>query len=90
MSQENVEIARRLYSDQPMDLVLVFSDPALLDAVRAQVGPLVHPDVETLGESSQVGMAWESQAADTQGPSRPTAVGIEGFLTSKGAPRLIR
>jgi hypothetical protein len=80
MSEENVEVARRLYPDQPMDLVSVFSDPALLDAVRAQVEPLVHPDVETLGESSQVGMAWDSQAAGAPGPSRPTAVGIEGFL----------
>jgi hypothetical protein len=48
MSEENVEVARRLYTDQPFDLVTVFSDPALLDAVRSQVEPVVHADFETV------------------------------------------
>jgi hypothetical protein len=82
MSEENMEIARRLYPDQPIDLVSVFSDSALLGVMRSQVEPLVHPDVESVGDSSQVGMAWESREAGGKGrPSRPIAVGIEGFLT---------
>jgi hypothetical protein len=81
MSKENVALARRLYPDQPIDLVSVFSDPALLDVMRSEIEPLVHPDLETLGDSSQVGMPWESREAAMPGrSSRPTAVGIEGFL----------
>jgi hypothetical protein len=81
MSEENVELARRLYPDQPIDLVSVFSDPALLDAMRSQVEPLVHSDVETLGESTQLSL--EGQGPGSRGQSsRPSAVGIEGFLTA--------
>jgi hypothetical protein len=81
MSEENVAIVRRLYSDQPVDLASVFSEPALLDAMRSQVEPLVHPDFESLGGSAQ--LALEGQDPGSKGQSsRPASVGVEGLLTA--------
>ncbi len=80
MSEENVEIARSFYSDQPMDLVSLFSDPAQLDAMRSQLERLAHPDFETLGDPSQVGLPFEGEGRGSGERSlRPAAVGIDGF-----------
>jgi hypothetical protein len=82
MSEEGMELARRLYSNEPIDLVSVFSDPALLEGMRSQFEPFLQPDFVTVGDPSQVGLEWEGrEAAGPGGPSRPTATGIEGFLT---------
>ena len=77
-----MELARRIYSDEPIDLVSVFSDPALLEGMRAQFEPFFQPDFVTVGDESEVGLEWEDQeAAVPGGSSRPTATGIEGLLT---------
>ncbi len=76
-----MEIARRLYPVQPVDLVAVFSDPKLLDAARAQFEPLVHPDFETVNETSQLPLGGQDPEM-RRDSSRPTSFGVEGFLAA--------
>ena len=77
MSEENVEIVRALYFwDQPIDTVPMFTDPALFEATRAQLEPLAHPDLETVGPSTGFSAAGEMRVES----SRPTAVGFDGFV----------
>ena len=79
MSEENVEVTRRIYPEGPVDLVAVFSDPALLAAMRAGAEPYTHSDLEMVGGASQVPLG--DQAGLKQGDStRPTSIGIDGFI----------
>ena len=73
MSQENVEIARRLYPGT-FDIVPVVAEPA---AWVAHMEPFVHPDLETVGE----GLAMSSIGIETaQESSRRTVYGIQGVI----------
>jgi ketosteroid isomerase-like protein len=74
MSQENVEIARRLFPG-PLDLVFALADQEALDAA---LQPLVHADFETVTVPGQVPLS----GAGAEDPSRPVFYGVEGFVSS--------
>ena len=76
MSQENVEVARRLYPGE-VDVVAALADREALDAT---LGPLVQPDFETVTVPGQVPVS----GADAQDASRPVAHGLDGFVSGFG------
>ncbi len=47
MSEENVEVVRRLFPGT-VDLVATLADPGAFEATRVVFEPLVHPDFETV------------------------------------------
>jgi hypothetical protein len=77
MSQENVEVIRRL---QPgtVDLVALFADPEGVEAWRAASEPFVHPDFETVTVPGQVPMS----GVGAEDPSRPIFYGADGFVNA--------
>jgi ketosteroid isomerase-like protein len=77
MSQENVEIVRRLYPGT-VDLVAGLADPAGFEPWRVVFEPLVHPDFETVTVPRQVPLS----GADAMDPSRPIFVGLDGFVSA--------
>jgi ketosteroid isomerase-like protein len=68
MSQENVEIARRLYPG-PLDLAQTVRDPKATEAFRNQFEHLAHPDFETRVDPASLPVGFH-----------PNAHGPEGFL----------
>ena len=85
MSEENVRMARELYSLGPIDHVAVFSDPTLLSAFRTEFEPRVHPDFEVVFET--VGDLPAAPLQDTQPDSqgeKRSASGIDGFIAAWG------
>jgi hypothetical protein len=76
MSQENVEVVRRLYPGD-VDLVAALADR---QALEAALGPLVHPDFETV----QVRGAVPVSGAGAQDASRPVVSGLDGFVSGFG------
>jgi ketosteroid isomerase-like protein len=76
MSQENVEAARRLYPGE-VDVVAVLADRKALDVT---LGPLVHPDFETVTVPGQVPVS----GASGQNTSRPIVHGLDGFVSGFG------
>jgi hypothetical protein len=76
MSQENVEIVRRLYPGT-FDLVATLGNR---EALEATLGPLVHPDFETVTVRGQVPVS----GAGAQDASRPVVYGLDGFVSGFG------
>jgi hypothetical protein len=76
MSEENVEVARRLYPGE-VDVVAVLADRNALDTA---LGPLVQPDFETVTVPGQVPVS----GADAQDASRPVVHGLDGFVSGFG------
>jgi hypothetical protein len=75
MSEENVEIVRRLYPDR-IDLVASFADPDAMAATRAAFEPWVHDDVETVADARYLML----QGVETGGEGRPIVYGIDGLI----------
>jgi ketosteroid isomerase-like protein len=73
MSQENVEVARRLYPGD-VDVVALLADRETLDA---NLGPLVESDFETVTVPGQVPVS----GAGAQGASPPVVYGLDGFVS---------
>jgi hypothetical protein len=76
MSQENVEVVRRLYPEG-LDLVAALADRENFDATLA---PLVQPDFEIVTVPGQVPLS----GVGAEDPSRPTFYGVDGFARSFG------
>jgi hypothetical protein len=77
MSQENVEIARRLYLTLgSVDLVPTLADRGTLGAVREAFEPFVHRDFETLADSRYQMML----GVETGEEGRSAAYGIDGLI----------
>jgi hypothetical protein len=74
MSQENVEIVRRLYPGD-VDLVAVLVDR---EALEATLEPLVHPDFETITVPGQIPLSGAAAAES----SRPIFYGVDGFVSA--------
>lgn len=74
MSQENVEIVRRMYPEPAPNIVAVLADPNLLEASRKFLAPIVWPDFETVGRADWLPLA------GTSGAGSEIAVGPEGFI----------
>ena len=73
MSQENVELAKRLYPGV-VDIVPILAEPA---AWIALAEPLVHPRFETVGQ----GLAMSSGGLEAAQESiRRSVYGIQGFI----------
>jgi hypothetical protein len=77
MSEENVEIARRLYPET-FDLVAAVVDPEAFEAIRGAYEPLVHHDFETVTVPGQIPLG----GPDAEKPSQPTFYGLDGFASS--------
>jgi ketosteroid isomerase-like protein len=77
MSQENVEVARRLYPGT-VDLVATFADPAAFEETWAVFESLVHPDFETVTVPGQVPLS----GVGAEDPSRPIFYGLDGFVAA--------
>ncbi len=77
MSEENVEIVRRLYPG-PVDLVATVGGPDGFETTRAAFEPLVPPDFETVTVPGQVPLS----GAGAENPSRPIFHGMDGFVNA--------
>jgi hypothetical protein len=77
MSEENVEIVRRLFPGG-MDMVALFSNPDLLNATRAGIEPFVEPEFETVGDPDALPIGTNIGVED--GPREVFARGVDGFL----------
>ena len=77
MSQENVEVVRRLYPGS-VDLVATLGGPEGFEATRVVFEPLVHPDFETVSVPGQVPLS----GAGAENPSRPIFYGVDGFVNA--------
>jgi ketosteroid isomerase-like protein len=75
MSEENVEVVRRLYPGT-FDLVATLADPEGVEATRVAFEPLVHPDFETVTVPGQVPLS----GVGAEDPSRPIFYGVDGFV----------
>ena len=53
MSQENVELVRRLYPEDGVDLVRLFGDR---DRGRTVWAPVLHPDFESISDPQAPGL----------------------------------
>jgi hypothetical protein len=80
MSQENVEIVRRLYPG-PMDVAAMLADPEALATFRAAAEPLVHPDFETV-DDPRYQMMLGDPGTDVLPGSRSIFYGIDGFVST--------
>ncbi len=76
MSHGNMELARQLNPEEPVDLVAVFADRA--EAWRGVYEQLVSPDFELVSAPGQIPLS----AADSENSSQPTFYGFEGFVTA--------
>jgi hypothetical protein len=79
MSQENVEVVRRLYPGS-VDLVAAIADPEAFKATRLALEPLVHRDLETVTVSGQIPLTGAGEIP--VGSSAPTAHGLNGFASA--------
>jgi ketosteroid isomerase-like protein len=77
MSQENVEIIRRLYPGT-VDLVATVGGPEGFETTRVALEPLVHPDFETVSVPGQVPLS----GVGAENSSRPSFYGVDGFVDS--------
>jgi ketosteroid isomerase-like protein len=66
MSDENVELIRRLIPPPEVDVATLLRDDALFDQMKAELDPFIDPEVESVA-------LWEPGAAER------SYVGIEGF-----------
>jgi hypothetical protein len=79
MSEENVEVARRLYPG-PIDVAATLADREALATVRAAFEPLVHPDFETVIDPGyQMMLGDPGMDAPLGSPS--ISYGIDGFVS---------
>ena len=78
MSQENVEIARRIFPT-PLDMVAVFGNADVMAALRQAIEPLVHPEFETAGDPNYIAMGPDTGVEE--GPRGLFAKGVDGFIT---------
>jgi hypothetical protein len=78
MSEENVEIARRIFPT-PFDMVAVFGNADVMAALRHTTEPFVHPDFETAGDPNFIAMGPDTGVGD--GPRGLFAKGFDGFAT---------
>ena len=78
MSEENVEIVRRIFPGR-IDMVAVVDNPELLRATREGIEPYVDPEFETLGDPNAIPMGPDTGVKG--GPSALFAKGIDGFLS---------
>jgi ketosteroid isomerase-like protein len=69
VSQENVELVRRLQPRRDTDLVTIFRDEATAAGVMATISPFFHEDVEIVGSTFVLGVG-------------PRFVGLEGLRTA--------
>jgi hypothetical protein len=77
MSEENVEIVRRIFPGD-IDLVALFGNADLLNATRAGIEPFVEPEFETIGDPNAIPMG---PNIGVEGARRDLfAKGIDGFL----------
>ena len=77
MSEENVEIARRIFPGT-VDLAALLSNADLLAATRAGIEPFVEPEFETVGDPSAIPMGPIFGVED--GARGLLAKGLDGFL----------
>ena len=77
MSQENVEVARRLYP-LGVDLVATFADREGFKAMWGVFESLMQPDFETVSAPGQIPLS----GAGADDPSRPIFYGMDGFVSS--------
>ena len=77
MSQENVEIVRRMFPGG-IDMVALFRNANLLTAIREDIGPFMEPDFETVGDPSAIPMG--PNIGVEGGPRWLFAKGLDGFL----------
>jgi hypothetical protein len=77
MSEENVEIVRGFFPGA-VDLVAIFNDSDLLNAMRAGIEPFVEPDFETIGDPNAIPMGPTTGVEG--GPPELFAKGIDGFV----------
>jgi hypothetical protein len=76
MSQENVEIVRRLYPDR-IDWVTALADPK---ALGAALQPFVQPDFETVTAPGQVPLSGAD--VEPEDALRQVAYGVSGFVNA--------
>ncbi len=80
MSQENVELVRRLYPG-PVDVAVALSDPQIFEAMRIEIEPLMHSDFETVGDPRNLFRLGGRDVELPEGSfSRLNARGIDGFV----------
>jgi hypothetical protein len=77
MSQENVEIVRRIFPEGS-DMVTLINDADLLTAIREGVEPYVDPDFETVGDATSIPIGTTTGVEG--GPRGLFAKGIDGFV----------
>jgi hypothetical protein len=78
MSQENVEMARRIYPTG-IDLAAAFANPEALTALRTEYEPLVDPEFETVADPRyQMLLGGSDEVAGPSGPA--TFHGLDGFI----------
>jgi ketosteroid isomerase-like protein len=78
MSQENVEVARRIFPGG-LDMVALFGKADLLAATRQTIEPLVHPAFETAGDPNYIAMGPDT-GVERGGPRGLLARGVDGFM----------
>jgi ketosteroid isomerase-like protein len=78
MSQENVEVARRLYPDR-IDWVAALADPKAAKALEDAL-TLVHPDFETVTAPGQVPLSGVD--VEPEDALRQVAYGVSGFVNA--------
>jgi ketosteroid isomerase-like protein len=79
MSEENVELARRLFPGT-VDMVSAFTDPEARQATRDFLEPHVRSDFEMVAVPGQIPVAGPA----SENPAQPTYRGIDGFLGAWG------
>ncbi len=77
MSEENIEIVRGCFPGA-VDLVSVFDNPDLFDALREGIEPFVAPDFETIGDPNAIPMG--PMIGVEGGPPDLFAKGLDGFV----------
>jgi hypothetical protein len=70
MSEENVEIVRRFYPDDSVDVTKMLTDEGAFRHFEAPLIPFIHPDFETVPDPSFAGMG---------GAGSRSTVGVDGF-----------
>jgi hypothetical protein len=76
MSQENLEVAQRLYPG-PLDLVALLRDR---NALEAALEPLAHPSFETVTAPRQIPLS----GAGSEDALRQELYGVDGFVSGFG------
>jgi hypothetical protein len=82
MSAENVELALSIFPGT-FDLAALFADPRAVEAFRNRLEPRVDQDLEVVLPPEAVPPA-DPAAGIRPGSSRPTALGIDGFMAGFG------